>query len=714
MAPMRAFVPAPTLLTSSHAVRAPARVPLPFVAATEPTPLRRSVRRRARVRLVPCAVAEPPAAITSASVVRALADGLSFEDRDVPASNEAERSDPGEIGREEGGSSKKSGSDNSQVFRIGKPHTDESRRKISAANKGKVPWNKGRKHSEETKRKIAEATRRAMSLPETRARLRTIATGRKHSVATRSKISSACVRSRAVRHGEESGEDGGNQEGERLLVVGSLSSRRGKRQRLPFYWCPDIVSSINEKIHNRAIATDFTLPLLPSGRAAHGRRPMSLETRAKLSARIKELWSDPSYRQRVQVGVERQHREKGKERGPLSKAHRENIRQSLLMRNANLRAKGVLGPLRPRRSSSMSSRGRPDLAGTKLAGQVVSDDYGKYVAGQENEELSQEARASQRKKQSGKRRQNTRNARKAQKAAEEAERLAAEQRAQDGLLLQVLAAAGQLPSLDGDGGGRVVSGLPANSPVVFGSDGIREAGAGGMFEAVHGASSARGEARASRLVFSSSNAVSNVNGHVDGSAAAEALLVSSGNVSLDFDIYAPSRVVKEVAEEDEEEDDDDDDSIEGEDSSDGDFAVEGPVHLHGDVAVVTPYGNKARNVGELAAYAGASESPTIGTDPEVSSEEDSDLELADVALARSKSTLSTSPPLDTAVDDVGLLASESAAFVGEEKMLSDATTAGCAASSSSDLYKDGIYQGTEERKHVVTYVNGVAEVRYVD
>ena len=44
----------------------------------------------------------------------------------------------------------------------GHPHTAESRAKISAANKGKVPWNQGKKHSEETRRRIAEGTRRAI------------------------------------------------------------------------------------------------------------------------------------------------------------------------------------------------------------------------------------------------------------------------------------------------------------------------------------------------------------------------------------------------------------------------------------------------------------------------------------------------------------------------------------------------------------------------
>ena len=44
----------------------------------------------------------------------------------------------------------------------GHPHSDESRAKISAANKGKVPWNVGKKHSEETRLRIAEKTKEAM------------------------------------------------------------------------------------------------------------------------------------------------------------------------------------------------------------------------------------------------------------------------------------------------------------------------------------------------------------------------------------------------------------------------------------------------------------------------------------------------------------------------------------------------------------------------
>ena len=47
------------------------------------------------------------------------------------------------------------------VVSKGHPHTEESRMKISRANKGKTPWNVGKTHSEETKRKIALKTREA-------------------------------------------------------------------------------------------------------------------------------------------------------------------------------------------------------------------------------------------------------------------------------------------------------------------------------------------------------------------------------------------------------------------------------------------------------------------------------------------------------------------------------------------------------------------------
>ena len=56
----------------------------------------------------------------------------------------------------------------------GKTHSAETRKKISEANKGKAPWNKGKTPSEETRKKISESLK-----------------GKTHSTETRKKISEA-------------------------------------------------------------------------------------------------------------------------------------------------------------------------------------------------------------------------------------------------------------------------------------------------------------------------------------------------------------------------------------------------------------------------------------------------------------------------------------------------------------------------------------------
>eukprot|EP00168_Porphyra_purpurea_P011266 TRINITY_DN2857_c0_g1_i1.p2 TRINITY_DN2857_c0_g1~~TRINITY_DN2857_c0_g1_i1.p2 ORF type:complete len:225 (-),score=68.40 TRINITY_DN2857_c0_g1_i1:271-873(-) len=91
------------------------------------------------------------------------------------------------------------------------------------------------------------------------------------------------------------------------------------------------------------------------------RGPLSAETRAKLSRRIRDMWAnDEGYRARVTAGIAS--RSSGKVR-QLSAEHREAIRRSLLSRNAALRERGAVHPstryaegeARPRRRAASAA-----------------------------------------------------------------------------------------------------------------------------------------------------------------------------------------------------------------------------------------------------------------------------------------------------------------------------------------------------------------------
>ena len=45
------------------------------------------------------------------------------------------------------------------AFRKGKHPSAQTRKKLSEANKGRIPWNKGKKHSDEAKKKMSEVAK---------------------------------------------------------------------------------------------------------------------------------------------------------------------------------------------------------------------------------------------------------------------------------------------------------------------------------------------------------------------------------------------------------------------------------------------------------------------------------------------------------------------------------------------------------------------------
>ncbi|KKM07133.1 hypothetical protein LCGC14_1736920 [marine sediment metagenome] len=67
----------------------------------------------------------------------------------------------------------------------GKSHTEEAKRKVSIANKGKTAVNKGKTHTDEAKQKM----RGRIVSKETRKKISEIHKGKKHSEETKRKMS---------------------------------------------------------------------------------------------------------------------------------------------------------------------------------------------------------------------------------------------------------------------------------------------------------------------------------------------------------------------------------------------------------------------------------------------------------------------------------------------------------------------------------------------
>lgn len=332
--------------------------------------------------------------------------------------------------------------------KVGTPHTEESKRKISAANKGNTPWNKGKKHSAETRRRIAEATRRAMSRPEVRERLRELARQRTHSSKTKVKIAQTRLRSRVastLRKASIAWRSSSGM-GEYLEVTKSLRSvfRRTGRTPSPFQYPSEVITELNQRVMVRKddMKDDDAKPKKPVNSLV--KRSMPESTRAKLSARIKELWADPEYRLKVSKGVQMRMRETSNIKRSLSEEHKQRIRATLLRRNAEQRAKnGVPSPApRPTRSRRLRKENRSESGSGRVnssaphKGNNVSRPSQKAVRDQS--EQGTVLRRFLRKGRTGR----------LSARAREAKRRAAEERLRSQMLLSSLASAGQLPSLN--------------------------------------------------------------------------------------------------------------------------------------------------------------------------------------------------------------------------------------------------------------------------
>lgn len=188
-------------------------------------------------------------------------------------------------------------------------HTPESRGKISAANKGKTPWNKGGNHSEETRRKIAEGAREAA-----RRRKVAMATAMGLSVEEYEKVK------RRERNTRTEPGEGTTQE-----TRSKISARLRERWKDPVYrqarlsTMPKRQGVKHSEETKQRIRQAVTLKWNdPEYREKITSRVSTEETRKKIGQVIRDQWADPNIRKERMANM-----------SPKSEEHRKRIAASV-------------------------------------------------------------------------------------------------------------------------------------------------------------------------------------------------------------------------------------------------------------------------------------------------------------------------------------------------------------------------------------------------
>ncbi|XP_021294302.1 uncharacterized protein LOC110424123 [Herrania umbratica] len=171
--------------------------------------------------------------------------------------------------------------------------------RISKANKGNTPWNKGRKHSAETLQRIRERTRLAMQNPKVKMKL--VNLGHAQSKETREKIGIG------VRMGWE-------RRREKLMVQENChfewmnliaeASRKGYFGEEELQW--DSYKMLDAQLTKEWLESVEERKTMPRPKGSK-RAPKSLEQRRKIAAAIAAKWADPEYRKRVCSGLANYH-----------------------------------------------------------------------------------------------------------------------------------------------------------------------------------------------------------------------------------------------------------------------------------------------------------------------------------------------------------------------------------------------------------------------
>ncbi|KAM3245804.1 hypothetical protein P3L10_007571 [Capsicum annuum] len=173
------------------------------------------------------------------------------------------------------------------------------RMRISKANKGNTPWNKGRKHSPETLQRIRERTKLAMQDPKVKMKL--VNLGHAQSKETRLKIGFAVRMGWQRRRGKLMLQETCLYEWQNLIAE---ASRKGLLGEEELQW--DSYEILNKQLEQewiQSVEERKNRPRLKGNKRA----PKSAEQRRKISEAIAAKWADPGYRTRVRSSLAKYH-----------------------------------------------------------------------------------------------------------------------------------------------------------------------------------------------------------------------------------------------------------------------------------------------------------------------------------------------------------------------------------------------------------------------
>ncbi|XP_048140189.1 uncharacterized protein LOC115744780 isoform X2 [Rhodamnia argentea] len=169
------------------------------------------------------------------------------------------------------------------------------RMRISKANKGNTPWNKGKKHSAETLQRIRERTRLAMQNPKVKMKL--INLGHAQSEKTRMKIGAGVRMGWQRRREKLMVQETCYHEWQNLIAE---ASRIGYVGEEALQW--DSYDMLNEQLEREWLESVEQRKKMPRLKGSK-RAPKSPEQRRKIAQAIAAKWADPEYRERVCSGL---------------------------------------------------------------------------------------------------------------------------------------------------------------------------------------------------------------------------------------------------------------------------------------------------------------------------------------------------------------------------------------------------------------------------